>query len=138
MCDLHALLPHPGTTPHDQLLVAALRCHAAGAGCDLLGFFDLALGPHAAPAAARALAGFARALLAVARRTPRLGEPGEPPTHDELAAARLLGALRTGDSQLAIRLLAWIAPPQGRARLLAAAVALHGAVGSSWVAAAAE
>jgi hypothetical protein len=128
MCDLRALVPHPGADRDadapGQLLIAALRCHAAGTGCDLLGFLELALGRAEAPAAARALAGFARALLAGARRPVRLGEAGEPPTADELAAARLVGALADGDVAVAGRLLAWLAPPPARARLLAAAATL--------------
>jgi hypothetical protein len=124
MCDLRALVPHADATHADQLLIAALRCHAAGAGCDLLGFLELALGRNDAPAAARALAGFARALLAGSRRPPRLGAAGAPPTPDELAAARLVAALHRQDTALAGRLLAWLAAPPSRGRLLAAAASL--------------
>lgn len=124
MCDLAAVVPAPGASAHDRLLIAALRCHAAGAGCDLLGFFDLVLGPRAAPAAACALAGFARVLLAHARRPPRLGAVGAPPTPDEMAAARLVGAVRGGDVVLAQAALLWLVRPEGRARLLAAAAHL--------------
>jgi hypothetical protein len=138
MCDLRALVPHPGADPAGQLLIAALRCHAAGTGCDLLGFLELALGPAQAPAAAVALAGFARALLAGARRAPRLGEPGMPPTADEMAAARLLAALGHGDTETAAQLLAWLAPPPARARLLAAAATLARRLAGTALPAAAE
>jgi hypothetical protein len=124
MCDLQSVVPHDALPPAGRLLVAALRCHAAGAGCDLLGFLELALGPQAAPPAARALAGFARALLGVARRPVRLGAAGAPPTADELAAAGLVAALAADDAALAARLLAWLAAPAARARLLAAAAHL--------------
>jgi hypothetical protein len=138
MCDPAAMLPLPGTSPQDRLLIAALRCHAAGAGCDLLGFFDLVLGAHAAPPAARALAGFARALLAAARRPPRLGHPGDPPTPHECAAIGLVAAIRASDPERAAGLLAWLGAPASRPRLLAAAVGLELALQGHGLGAAAE
>jgi hypothetical protein len=124
MCDLATLVPHPGTTPHERLLIAALRCHAAGAGCDLLGFFDLVFGPRAAGPAACALARFARTLLARARRPPRLGEIGDPPTPDEQAVVMLIAALARHDHGDAARRLVWLAPPAAQAVLLASAATL--------------
>jgi hypothetical protein len=138
MCTLDALVPDPDTTAHDQLLIAALRCHAAGAGCDLLGFFELVIGPAAAPPAARALAAFARAHLACARRPPRLGSVGTAPSPDECTAAALVGALRDGNHATAGRLLVWIAPPSARARLLAAGLALATRLGGCALPTAAE
>lgn len=138
MCDLRALVPDPSADARAQLLIAALRCHAAGTGCDLLGFLELALGRAQAPAAAVALAGFARALLAGSRRPPRLGTPGAPPTADELAAARLVAALGQADTETAARLLAWIAAPALRPRLLAAAAALAARLAGAALPAAAE
>lgn len=138
MCDLADAIPDGTTAASDRLLVAALRCHAAGAGCDLMAFFDLVFGPRAAPRVARALAAFARALLARGRRAPRLGQPGDPPTPDEVAALRLIAALRAHDHEDAARRLAWLAPPATRGRLLAAALGLADLLAGHGLAAAAE
>jgi hypothetical protein len=138
MCDLAALVPDYGTTPHDRLLIAALRCHAAGAGCDLLGFFDLVFGPRAAGPAAYALARFARTLLARARRPPRLGAIGDPPTPHERSAVLLIRALRCHDHEDAARHLVWLAPPAARGVLLASAASLAHTLSAHVPAAAAE
>lgn len=138
MGDLADVIPDGTTSASDRLLVAALRCHAAGAGCDLVAFFDLVFGARAAPRVAHALAGFARELLARARRPPRLGQPGEPPTPDEIAAARLIAALRAHDHESAARRLVWLAPPATRGRLLAAALGLADLLAGHGLAAAAE
>lgn len=129
MCDLADVIPDATTRPSDRLLIAALRCHAEGAGCDLVAFLDLVFGPRAAPPIARALAGFARALLAGARRRPRFGAAGTPPTPDEIAAARLLAALRAPDHDAARRHLEWLAAPAARGRVLGAGLALAAALG---------
>jgi hypothetical protein len=138
MCDLADVIPDGTTSASDRLLVAALRCHAAGAGCDLVAFFDLVFGPRAAPAVAHALARFARALLARGRRQPRLGRSGEPPTPDEISAVRLIAALRARDHESAARRLAWLAPPATRGRLLAAALGLADLLAGHGLAVAAE
>jgi hypothetical protein len=138
MCDLADVIPDGATTASDRLLVAALRCHAAGAGCDLVAFFDLVFGPRAAAPVARALAGFARALLARGRRPPRLGRPGQPPTPDEIAAVRLIAALRAHDHEAAAGRLLWLAPRATRGRLLGAALSLANLLAGHGLAVAAE